>query len=82
MEGHFSEKDEPCVRRAFQEAIRSSLSYQGKFAEENINMARIAIVGAGAMGSVYAGLMASAGHEVHAVTAMVIAIDPCAIMEA
>ena len=27
-------------------------------------MARIAIVGAGAMGSVYAGLMASAGHEV------------------
>lgn len=31
-------------------------------------MAKIAIVGCGAMGSVYAGLMASAGHEVHAVT--------------
>jgi 2-dehydropantoate 2-reductase len=31
-------------------------------------MSRVAIVGAGAMGSVYAGLMASAGHEVHAVT--------------
>lgn len=31
-------------------------------------MARVAIVGAGAMGSVYAGLMASAGHEVFAVT--------------
>lgn len=31
-------------------------------------MARVAIVGAGAMGSVYAGLMASAGHEVHAIT--------------
>ncbi|NYT37606.1 2-dehydropantoate 2-reductase [Allopusillimonas soli] len=31
-------------------------------------MARVAIVGCGAMGSVYAGLMADAGHEVHAVT--------------
>ncbi|MHA6616581.1 ketopantoate reductase family protein [Pseudonocardia sp. DLS-67] len=31
-------------------------------------MSRVAVVGAGAMGSVYAGLMASAGHEVHAVT--------------
>jgi len=31
-------------------------------------MARVAIVGCGAMGSVYAALMASAGHEVHAVT--------------
>ena len=31
-------------------------------------MARVAIVGAGAMGSVYAGLMAAAGHEVHAIT--------------
>jgi 2-dehydropantoate 2-reductase len=31
-------------------------------------MARVAIVGAGAMGSVYAGLMASAGHEVSAIT--------------
>jgi len=31
-------------------------------------MARVAIVGAGAMGSVYAGLMASARHEVFAVT--------------
>lgn len=31
-------------------------------------MARVAIVGAGAMGSVYAGLMADAGHEVYAVT--------------
>lgn len=31
-------------------------------------MARVVIVGAGAMGSVYAGLMASAGHEVFAVT--------------
>ncbi|MGH3085760.1 MAG: ketopantoate reductase family protein [Rubrobacteraceae bacterium] len=31
-------------------------------------MSRVAIVGAGAMGSVYAGLMASAGHEVFAVT--------------
>ncbi len=31
-------------------------------------MARIAIVGCGAMGSVYAALMADAGHEVHAVT--------------
>lgn len=30
-------------------------------------MAKVAIVGCGAMGSVYAGLMASAGHEVHAV---------------
>ena len=32
-------------------------------------MARVAIVGAGAMGSVYAGLMASAGHYVYAITA-------------
>ena len=31
-------------------------------------MAKVAIVGCGAMGSVYAGLMASAGHVVHAVT--------------
>jgi 2-dehydropantoate 2-reductase len=31
-------------------------------------MSRIAIVGSGAMGSVYAGLMADAGHEVFAVT--------------
>lgn len=31
-------------------------------------MAKVAIVGLGAMGSVYAGLMASAGHEVHGVT--------------
>lgn len=31
-------------------------------------MAKVCIVGCGAMGSVYAGLMASAGHEVHAVT--------------
>ena len=31
-------------------------------------MARVAIVGCGAMGSVYAGLMADAGHEVFAVT--------------
>lgn len=31
-------------------------------------MSRVAVIGAGAMGSVYAGLMASAGHEVHAVT--------------
>lgn len=31
-------------------------------------MAKVSIVGCGAMGSVYAGLMASAGHEVHAVT--------------
>ena len=31
-------------------------------------MARVAIVGAGAMVSVYAGLMASAGHEVFAIT--------------
>jgi 2-dehydropantoate 2-reductase len=31
-------------------------------------MAKVAIVGCGAMGSVYAGLMASAGHEVHGVT--------------
>jgi 2-dehydropantoate 2-reductase len=31
-------------------------------------MARVAIVGAGAMGSVYAGLMASAGHEVFAIS--------------
>jgi 2-dehydropantoate 2-reductase len=31
-------------------------------------MSRVAIVGAGAMGSVYAGLMAEAGHDVHAVT--------------
>jgi 2-dehydropantoate 2-reductase len=31
-------------------------------------MAKIAIVGCGAMGSVYAGLMASAGHEVYGVT--------------
>jgi len=30
-------------------------------------MAKVAIVGCGAMGSVYAGLMVSAGHEVHAV---------------
>jgi 2-dehydropantoate 2-reductase len=32
-------------------------------------MAKVAIVGCGAMGSVYAALMASAGHAVHAVTA-------------
>jgi 2-dehydropantoate 2-reductase len=31
-------------------------------------MARVAIIGCGAMGSVYAALMASHGHEVHAVT--------------
>ena len=31
-------------------------------------MAKIAIVGCGAMGSVYAALMVDAGHEVHAVT--------------
>jgi 2-dehydropantoate 2-reductase len=31
-------------------------------------MAKVAIVGCGAMGSVYAGLMADAGHDVHAVT--------------
>lgn len=31
-------------------------------------MARVVVLGAGAMGSVYAGLMASAGHEVFAVT--------------
>ena len=31
-------------------------------------MAKVAIVGCGAMGSVYAGLMAHAGHEVHGVT--------------
>ncbi len=31
-------------------------------------MAKVTIVGCGAMGSVYAGLMADAGHEVHAVT--------------
>ncbi|NYT79148.1 2-dehydropantoate 2-reductase [Alcaligenaceae bacterium] len=31
-------------------------------------MAKVAIVGCGAMGSVYAGLMASAGHEVHGIT--------------
>ncbi len=31
-------------------------------------MARVAIVGCGAMGSVYAALMADAGHEIHAVT--------------
>lgn len=30
-------------------------------------MAKVAIVGSGAMGSVYAGLMVSAGHEVHAI---------------
>ncbi|NYT58823.1 2-dehydropantoate 2-reductase [Alcaligenaceae bacterium] len=31
-------------------------------------MAKVAIVGCGAMGSVYAGLMAHAGHEVHGIT--------------
>jgi 2-dehydropantoate 2-reductase len=31
-------------------------------------MAKVAIVGCGAMGSVYAALMADAGHEVHAIT--------------
>ena len=31
-------------------------------------MAKVAIVGCGAMGSVYAALMADAGHEVNAVT--------------
>ncbi|WP_321816600.1 MULTISPECIES: 2-dehydropantoate 2-reductase [unclassified Paraburkholderia] len=31
-------------------------------------MAKVAIVGSGAMGSVYAGLMVSAGHEVHAIS--------------
>ncbi|HCJ29418.1 MAG TPA: 2-dehydropantoate 2-reductase [Pseudomonas sp.] len=31
-------------------------------------MAKVAIVGCGAMGSVYAGLMTDAGHEVHGVT--------------
>lgn len=30
-------------------------------------MAKVAVVGCGAMGSVYAALMADAGHEVHAV---------------
>jgi hypothetical protein len=33
-EGHFSEKDEPCVCRALRETIRLSLSYQGEPAEE------------------------------------------------
>ncbi len=32
-------------------------------------MAKVAIVGCGAMGSVYAALMVDAGHEVHAITA-------------
>jgi len=31
-------------------------------------MAKVAIIGCGAMGSVYAALMADAGHEVHAIT--------------
>ncbi|WP_321957796.1 ketopantoate reductase family protein [Paraburkholderia bannensis] len=31
-------------------------------------MAKVAIIGSGAMGSVYAGLMVSAGHEVHAIS--------------
>ena len=31
-------------------------------------MSKVAIVGCGAMGSVYAALMVSAGHEVHVVT--------------
>ena len=31
-------------------------------------MAKVAIVGCGAMGSVYAALMVDAGHDVHAVT--------------
>jgi len=31
-------------------------------------MSKVAIVGCGAMGSVYAALMVSAGHEVHGVT--------------
>src|SRR5258708_8763158 len=31
-------------------------------------MAKIAVVGCGAMGSVYAALMVDAGHEVHAIT--------------
>jgi 2-dehydropantoate 2-reductase len=31
-------------------------------------MAKVAIVGCGAMGSVYAGLMVSAGHEVHTIS--------------
>jgi 2-dehydropantoate 2-reductase len=31
-----------------------------------LDMAKIAIVGCGAMGSVYAALMVDAGHEVHA----------------
>src|SRR3954452_3621929 len=31
-------------------------------------MAKVAVVGCGAMGSVYAALMVDAGHEVHAVT--------------
>ena len=31
-------------------------------------MAKIAVVGCGAMGSVYAALKVDAGHEVHAVT--------------
>src|SRR3954465_13738216 len=31
-------------------------------------MAKVAIVGCGAMGSVYAALMVAAGHDVHAVT--------------
>src|SRR3954469_5030898 len=35
---------------------------------EEASMAKVAIVGCGAMGSVYAALMADAGHEVHAVT--------------
>ena len=31
-------------------------------------MSRVAIVGCGAMGSVYAALMVSAGHELHCIT--------------
>lgn len=42
-------------------------------------MSRVAIIGCGAMGSVYAGLMADAGHDVHAVTLWA---DHAAAMEA
>jgi ketopantoate reductase len=39
-------------------------------------MAKIAVVGCGAMGSVYAALMVDAGHEVRAVTSKVASIEP------
>ena len=49
------------------QAIRNSDHQRHRGLREAI-MSKVAIVGCGAMGSVYAALMVSAGHEVHVVT--------------